>query len=340
MFIPCKINKQYSEQYLWKREVYPGLDIVVEKDKLVKRDTVLASGEAFEERVRIDISSLLEVKPADVKKYLQCLNGERVQKGDVLASKKGGVMAKDKSIIAPKGGVVNLSLVESGILRILGEARESTLSAGVDGKVKSIIQQKFIIISTDVLRVRASSTYGRTVQGELFYLSELDTENLEPNFTGGIIAIDFKIQLSVLRELALLGVRGIIVGGMDSDVLSVVDEDGLWGMTVCVTEGFGNIQIHRSLQTLFAYNDGRLILLDPKVDELILTKGSKKYLPEKQLLCRELKVGDSVQIFESEYFGLCGVVEAIMEEIIKVKTARWGQERLVTVNKDNIVILE
>lgn len=337
MIICCKNNKKVEKEYHFKRFVPKGLKVAVEKGDKVKKDTILASGQLALPKTRIDVSSELSVKPDDTKRYLKCLNGERVVKGDLLASKKGKIITKEKNIKAPCNGVISLSEIKNGILVILDVAKETTVNSGVNGNVASVIRNKYIDILCRVLKVKPFFIKGKSVQGELFYL-EKEEANIEigTNLRGGIVVIDFRPNTELLRRLALADVSGIIVGGMRSKLLSEMNSHGLWGMTVCAIEGFGNIAIGENLRSILSKNDNYLTLLDTKRAELILTKVKKsKESKTRNKLVREVKLKDRVQILDTRAWGEYGIVEEIHKYAVKV---RADKKDIMEVSIHNLVL--
>lgn len=334
MIVPSKRNISFQKKHVLKREIPNGLNISIEKGKKIKEDTVIATGRTAMEKVRIDVREDLGIR--DVKSSVVCLHGERIQQGDPIARKKAVVLGKDRVIEAPMSGVVDLSSIDAGIVKILNAASETTIYSGVEGAVTSIIRDQRVLIETPVFKIDVANVFGESVQGELFYIDNEHSEDIEQDFSGGVVVPDFKVDKAYLRELALAGVEGIVLGGLDSSLLTSLSDEGLWGMTVCVTEGFGNIQIHDKTLQLIRRNDGRLCAVNSD-DTLILTCEADEALTNHDQILKTLSSGDSVQVFDSQYFGFYGIVESLDDTSVKVKVYRWGQERIISVDPNNIL---
>lgn len=338
MFIPYKYIKKFEEEYRFKREIPEGLVVNVEKGQKVRSDSVLASGEVFSEKSRIDLSTALGVKPGLTKKYLECLNGERVQKGDRIAYKGGGVVGKDHKVVAPKSGVINLSGIDAGIVRILGVAKESTIYTGVTGRVVSVIKNKQVNVLTEVLRIKTFRIFGRSIQGELFHIND-EKVKLGTNLSESIILLNFEVRKEYLRELAMVGVQGIVAGSIDSSLLSLVTKEGLWGMTLCLIEGFGSIRMGETLLSDLRKSDGKLCLIDDKDKELVLTgiSDTKTSKHKGGVFIRNVKVGDSVQVFDNRNWGVYGEVEEISGDFVKVIILKGGKKVVMEINQNNLL---
>jgi hypothetical protein len=340
MFVPLKNNKIIEKEYNLRREIPSGLTVDVDKGGQVKEDTVLASGEVSAPLVKVDLASALKIKPRDANKYLECLNGERVKKGDILARRSKKVVGGEFQIVASSNGVVDLSDIEAGFLKILGVAKENTISAGVEGKVVSIIQNRQIDILTTALKIKPFRIYGGGIQGEMFIIEDKRVK-IGANLCDGIIALNFKVEKEYLRELALAGVRGIVIGGIESDYVKEMTSEGLWGMSVCILEGFGDIKIDVDFLPILRENDGKLCLIDAEEGEFVLTNLRDGFiLSRNKLLWGELAIGGKVQIFIAKHWGAYGKVEAISGEMAKIRLEVEGPEQSVEIHENNLLICE
>ncbi|MBN2016243.1 hypothetical protein JW766_05440 [Candidatus Dojkabacteria bacterium] len=324
MLVPFQNNLQLVKKYMFRREIPRGLKIGPEIDDKVKADTVLASGEKAEERARIDISSILKINPEDAIKHLNCINGERVKKGEIIVLKKKKVMHKEQKIQSPYSGVVDLSEIKSGILRILGVAKEQTISAGIGGKVVSIIKDRQLGIECEVLKFKVVSLWGETVQGEMFYLDEkCDKVETGKNLNGDILILGMKPKMEFLRKLAIAGVSGVILPSISTKLIKELELEklGLWGMTLCITEGFGTgLSFSKFFISLARKNDGYIGLIDSKNDEIIFT--NLKDIPESvknPVLVDEVEIGDPVQILDEGAWGKWGKVIEVSDKVVRVE---------------------
>lgn len=338
MFVPVKKNIIVDGKYHFKREIPAGLKVEVEKGKSVKRDAILASGEVFVERDRMDVSTALGVKPKDAGKYLVCINGESIKKGERLAQKSGGVIGKERKLVAVRSGVVDLSEIDGGFLKILGAAKESTSYSGAEGKVVSVMRNKKVDILTKVLKIRPLMVFGHDVQGELFFI-ESQKSKVGANFSEGLIVLNFTPDREYLRELALLGVEGVIVGSVEAAVLEDISTSGLWGMTLCILEGYGDISANGEVLDVLKKNDGYFCLIDKRSKELILSRVAQKGISlVKKNLVESLKIGSKVQVFDVENWGSYGVVEDLSGTFAKVKIGDKSLNQKVEVNINNLLL--
>ena len=89
---------------------------------------------------------------------------------------------------------------------------------------------------------------------------------LQPDFAGAILVGGKLVTLEAIRAAAKLGVRGIVVGGLNDDDLramlgfdlgvAITGHEKL-GLSLVITEGFGQIEIARKTFDLLAKHAGQ-----------------------------------------------------------------------------------
>ena len=338
MIVPIQRATIIDKKYFFPRKLNSGLKVLIEKGKKVEQDTVLASGEVYEEKTKLDIASEINVKPDEVKKYVTCIHGEQVTRQDVLIHKKRKIINKEILVRAPARGVVDLSEIENGFLKILGPAREKIVHAGLRGSIFSVLRHKMVQIETSVMKVKPFTIIGESIQGELLYLKDQEIK-LGEDLHESIIVIDFKIDKNFLRKLALSGVRGVIVGGLHRKFIDQRDELGLGGITICIMHGYGNLSLDVDLVQKLKQNDGYVCLLDARHGELILPNVGEKEEKngKEQRLLNNLKKGQKVSIFTFGLWGHRGIVDKVVGDFVSLRLDKPFKNRKVEVHINNIL---
>lgn len=335
LFIPNKKTKFYEEKYILARKIQQGLDVCVEKGDKVKRDTILASGEFLEEKKRLDLSGELGIKPFEVKRSLFCLNGEMVKKGDIVAKMYTKIVRKEKRINAPTTGVISLDEINLGFLKILGISKESAVQSGVEGIVTSAIKNKNISIETHVLKLKPFLILGKSVQGEIYHVTK--RQNIGPNLADSILLCNFNVDAAYLRELALNRVAGIIVPGIDTLLVERLKLERLWGLSIVIMEGYGELNLDTDTLELLKMNDGFLSIMDTKEQEIVLTNFRKDDLKKDESTLASLNTKNRVQISSFDSWGAFGAVEKIRDQVAEV--ALESSNKKVKVHISNLIRL-
>lgn len=340
MFLSVKSNKIIEGEYHFGRGIPVGLKVSVEKDRCVREDSILATGDIFEEKARIDVFSILNMKSADVREYIECIHGERLQKGDILIRRKKGILGKEKVIFSPCSGVVDLSEIDRGIIKILGVAKETIIHSGVRGKVLGIIKDKQVIIATKVLRMKPFGIWGDNIQGDLFYLGKKGVIERKVDLKGSIVVTDDNLDMEDYKQIALAGVKGIISGGIERDILDQIILERYFGMSICILEGYGNFRLSKQYATILERNDGHICQIDPSNKEIVLTniEGIDDTFNKTQRLIKKVKVNDRVQAFDGDHWGMYGIVKSMDSEFVEINPEIQSLDKTVSIHKDNLVL--
>ncbi len=337
--VSAKKRVSLRKQFLFPRTFPEQLNVLIEKNKEVTYDTVLASGEIFEDSEKVDVASRLDIEPQEVKKYLKCISGERIEKGDVIAQRKTKVLRKEYIVRASIGGVVSLKEIDSGFVIISDASKETVFYAGMNGVIESILRGKMVQIKTDALVLEISFVEGKTAQGELYFFSEKQ-KRIENNVEGCIIVPDFEVSVEYLRNLVSLGVNGVILSSLRSDIFLDWEQKGLFDLSLGIVGGFGNIAFDRDIIDIFKQNDGHVCMMDSKNSELIMTNADGfEDEVKKEKFFKLLEVGDNVQTFSSDIWGHFGIVEKIIGNHAYVRLKKPFLHRRVEVPFEDLQVL-
>jgi len=113
------------------------------EDKVLEKKDRVGIGDDFLEKTgssvkkTIYLPTVLHVKSEDSEKYLVCMHGEYIEKGEVIAKKtsSGGLTVID--LTSPVSGILDLSRIKQGYVDILGEERKSIVKSNFEGEIRS-----------------------------------------------------------------------------------------------------------------------------------------------------------------------------------------------------------
>lgn len=291
----------------------------------------------------INLAERLGVAPAEAEKYLKRSLGQRIFKGELLASRKASLFGGQKMVVSPTDGVLEFINPKTGELKMTFIPKKVDLPAGVYGIVESVDSEKgLVIIRTQASIIHGMFGSGRLRDGilhilgrrdELLGASLISQKYDEQILVGG--ALVFKDTLSVAISA---GVSGIITGGINAkDYKSMAGDRLIFpkrlendiGIAVVVCEGFGSIPIGEDIYRFLSRYDGRYVSIDgnsaqitlPSFESNSINKVRKSALPplqdtnlttedhQKQFV--NLQVGLQVRVIGNSYAGWQGKVVAI-----------------------------
>ncbi len=290
----------------------------------------------------LKLAQLLQIYPKDVEKYMKRKLGQRIYKGELLASKKNW-LGKANNIISPTDGVLEYLDPKSGELRMAFLEKKQVLPAGVFGIIDSIDHQKNQVS----IKIQCSILYGlfglgAVREGILNLVGNRD-ELVDKSFishihNGQILVGGSLIYRDTIISAISAGVAGIITGGINAKEYKEITGQRLIytrkiendiGISIIVCEGFGSIPIGEDIYEFLKQYNNKFVSIDgnsgiinlPSYEAKSIIKLRKIILPpvvEKKLIgpqinqqMIELKIGLRVRVIGNSYPGEQGKIIAI-----------------------------
>lgn len=258
------------------------------------------------------------VLPYDFKP-LENLNFGKLSSGSTLGK------SKREYIHAPYNGFLEKDTsLNRWVYKETG--RDYVLLAGAWGVVKNIIPNRSILLEVSVKDFLMPVTCGNWCSGELVVFpnpSELLIGSFLENFTkdvsGKIFYIGGHIGLSTVMKAHSLNLTTLLGGSVSKDAYTFAKSKGI---NLGIFEGFGEIPTSKIIFDEFKNISNRFVFFD--VDKKLFRVPVPEKLETTTLKrpLKQLAVGDTVQIFQSPYFGHIGTVDTIKESSILVKISK------------------
>jgi len=165
----------------------------------------------------------------------------------------------------------------------------------------------------------------------------LTAEKLKPEHKGKILVGGSLATLESLKKAEELGVKGIIVGGIQgvdiSDFLGYEIGVAITGhedidMTLVVTEGFGKMSMARRVADLLKEFEGYEVAINGATQiragvirpEIIIPQEKYTSEADEEELAGGMKPGTPVRIIREPYFGKIGTVVSLPVHLQKIET--------------------
>lgn len=281
----CKKQSFEFTSHQVKRDIPLHAQILVKVGEEVRPEKIIAIGRKIVGFRRIELAKPLGVKPAEVEQYVMKVVGSYVMEGEVLAevSKFGGF--KKKQITSPIKGVIRAIDTKQGMMTLDYEPEDQKVVAGVTGEIESIDPEDgTIMIKTYVLDVSGIFGFGKPRDGSLHIVAQPDlplTEKMvDSSWAGKIIVGGSNISKRVLFHCIALKVQGVVVGGMHwEDYASLMSTRSRFedvGISLIVTEGFGNLAMDRDLYDHVHELDARFSFITGSSAQLMIPVDREK----------------------------------------------------------------
>jgi hypothetical protein len=158
-----------------------------------------------------DLAGFFKVDSNKVKEFLSIAFGDKIEKGQIIASQKG-LFAKTLVYTSPVAGTVT-ELTEVGILKIKTKGQKKEITSPFKGSITKI-GDIFLTIQFDAVKIVACEGTGPSACGELEVLEKTNPEteisDVNVNQEGKILAFKGQISHGFFHKAIALGIKGLI----------------------------------------------------------------------------------------------------------------------------------
>jgi len=366
--------KVTSRAVVRKKRILPIKgDVLVKKGDIVKPDDIIAKTELPGVVIPVNIANILGVLPADVPSVLLHDIGKRVERDTVIAQSKSFFGLFTSEYATPFDSTLESVSNLTGQLILRGDPIPVEVRAYIKGTVTEIYPQEGVMIEEVAAYIQGIFGIGGEVDGILEMVSTsldavLNESDIKESHKGKILVGGSLVTGAALNKAVEYGVKGIIAAGFeDKDLKEFLGYDiGVAitgtedkGITLVVTEGFGQINMAPRTFNLLKSHNGHLVSINGATQiragvirpEVIIPLGEdlKDDIPPAESEGAALKIGANLRIIRRPNFGEIGIVTELPPDpteldsgtyarILKLKLNKTGEE--VIVPRSNVEMIE
>ena len=331
-----------------KRRVLPlPGTVLVDAGAVVTSATVVARAELPGKVHVMNLVNQLGILPEDLPDYMVKREGDRVQQGDILAETKSFLKWFKTQVSAPITGTVETISTTTGQVILREPPQQVKLFAFLDGTVAEVLPGQGVRVETTCALIQGifgigGETWGSLVLGVASPEEDVTAAHFTSAHAGKIVVGGAFVGAEALVRAKAVGVKGIVVGGMDDkDLRTLLGYDlgvaitgtETVGFTLVLTEGFGRIPMaHRTFELLRKL-DGRKTSLSGATQiraGVIRPEIIVPLAPDEQIQGIEagqwgearggIKVGDPVRVIRAPFFGRIGQVVGLPSDLQMIPT--------------------
>ncbi|MGE3063580.1 MAG: hypothetical protein AB7T10_08115 [bacterium] len=316
--------------------------VLSKKDEIVMADDIVATTSLPGDVERLNLAGKLGVPAKEALSFLKVKAGDAIKKDEVIAESKGFFGLFKSTIPSPIDGLVESYSEITGMLTLRKPPKKVEIDAYVNGKVVDVIENEGIIIETPATFIQGIFGIGGEVKGVLKLVAQtpdyvLKPQDITDEMKGKIIIGGSLVTNEILRACVAKGVLGIVVGGINDKELKefLGEEIGVAitgqeekGITVVVTEGFGQMNMARKTYEILKKNDGKKASINGATQiragvlrpEVIVTYDVKTTFSESKHTEMGMDIGSVVRIIRQPFFGAIGKVVGLPHQLQKIET--------------------
>ncbi len=314
-------------------------DVLVEGGQQVQARQVVARTFMPGDITPLNLAKLLSLPPADVAECMLKKEGEQIAVGDVLARTKGifgRFRSEHRSQVA--GDIESISAVTGQVI-VRGAPLPVEVVAYLSGRVIEVIPGEGCVIEADVTFVQGIFGVGGEAFGPIRMAcrrhdQELTADLITPEMKGAVVVGGARVTEEAIERAVAIGAAALVTGGVDDQDLETflgytlgvaITGSERVGVTLVITEGFGEISMAERTFALLASREGadaavngatqiRAGVMRPEIviplPEVHAAAGQSPDLRE-----GSLATGSLVRVIRDPYFGLIGTVTAMPSEL-------------------------
>lgn len=317
-------------------------EVLVKAGDNLEINTVVASAKIPGNVQMINIAKKLDINPENINNHMLVNIDDRITKGQVIAESKSLFGLFKSEIKSPiDGTIANISEVTGQV--ILSEPHiPIEVNAYISGKVKSIIDEEGVIISSRGAILQGILGIGGENSGKIEIAVNsrdevLTSDKLNEDHKGKIIIGGSYIDLEAFEKAKSIGVSGIIIGGFNYESLSnilgynlgvaVTGSENL-STTLMITEGFGEIAMAKRTFDIFKKFENHLGVINGSTQiragvirpEVIIPHNISDEtgdLKEEDMIISEKSI---VRVVRAPFFGKVGTVVELPSDLAKLES--------------------
>ena len=348
-------------------------DVLVEVGNQVSAEDIVAQTDLPGNVQMIHAANLMGTSPSSVGRFMLKKVGDPVEQEEIIAQSNGLFGLFKSEVKSPISGTIeNISDVTGQI--VIREPSTPVQTWGyIDGQVIEVMENEGVVIETWGTLIQGIFGIGGETVGQLQTIvsspnQPLTPELIQTDHEGQILVGGSTVDRQTVEFAIDKGVKGIVCGGIDDRELyqllgyelgvAITGAENI-GLTLMITEGFGQISMARQTFDLLLHRQGMKASLNGTTQiragvqrpEIVipLEKDSNSSLDKDRVISPSaLDVGTQVRLIRSPYFGQLGEVTKLLVEPQSLETEAHvrvlevqlhNQERIV-LPRANVEIVE
>ncbi len=298
----------------------------------VEAETVVARTEIPGPVEPINVANILGVPPEDVMEAMLKKEGDYVEQGEEIAKSKSFFGLFSSTAKAKISGLIeNISSVTGQVL-LRGAPMPVEVAAYLDGEVSEVFEEEGVAVTTWGAFAQGIFGIGSEAHGPIKIVSQKTDEvlresHIDESSKGCVIVGGSLVTAKALKKAIEVGAVGIVVGGFndkdlrdflgyDLGVAITGNEDK--GITLVVTEGFGEIAMAQKTYDLLKHNEGKLACINGATQiragvirpEVVIPMTGDIHAEDEKIKTKNvgLDVGSQIRVIREPYFGMLGKV--------------------------------
>lgn len=324
--------KVTERQVVKKQRILPLKgEVIVKVGDQVNPDDVVARTHLPGNVVPLNVANKLGVVQDDLGEVMVKKEGDPIKEGEVIAHKKAFIKWFSSDCKATITGTLESISTVTGQVLQRGEPIPVEVKAYVRGKVTEVIPEEGVVVECNASFIQGifgigGETYGNIKIAVPDNKTVLTDDLITEDMAGQVVIGGSLVTADALKKAIKIGVKGIVAGGFgDKDLRDFLGYDigvaitgsETIGVTLVVTEGFGQIDMANKTFDLLKRHEGEMACINGATQiragvirpEVVIPKdGDAEAVATDSDEIHGLDTGTLLRVIRHPYFGKLGKV--------------------------------
>jgi len=318
-------------------------EVTVKVGDKVTHEQVVAKTNLPGDVQSMNIAHRLSIEAVDLPRYMLKEQGDAITKGEIIAESESFFGLFKTTCDSPIDGTIETLSTVTGQALLREPPIPVEVLAYVDGIVSAVHEQEGATIETWGAFIQGIFGVGGETSGKIRVVVDspgvgLTGDNVPDKAEGEILVGGARVTMEAIDKARSAGARGIIAGGFDDEDLktllghdlgvAITGHENL-GITLVLTEGFGEISMAERTFELLKENEGLLACINGATQiragvirpEIIIPKldQERPAAVGGEALSLGLREGSRVRIIREPNFGSLGHVTELPPELVAME---------------------
>jgi hypothetical protein len=312
-------------------------DVRVSVGDRVSADDVVAETALPGDVNPVNLSNQMSLPPKDVVACMLKQEGEPISKDEPLAQTKGIFGMFKTTVNSRFEGTVETVSPVTGQVIIRGAPLPVQVRAYIGGEVVSVSEHEGCEVEADIAYMQGIFGVGGETHGPIMVACDSNDQVVTPDLItadmkGAVIIGGARITVEAIKKAQSIGAAAIISGGLDDEDLksllgydlgvAITGRENL-GITVIVSEGFGDIAMAERTFAMLKEHDGHEASVNGATQIRAGVMRPEVIIPLSEVPASErdadsesgeLAIGRTLRVIRDPWFGMIGEVSALPAE--------------------------
>ena len=317
-------------------------EVLVAAGDQVRRDQIVARTDLPGDIVTLNIINRLGVSAEEIAQYMLKAEGDEVRLGEVIAETRPLIKWFKTQITSEIDGTIeNVSSV-TGQVMLRKPPAPVEVPAYIDGVVVDVMPEEGVVVETVGAFIQGIFGVGGEQGGTRQMITDSPQQGITPEIipdqcSGKILVGGGRMTHRAIEAARQAGAVGLIAGGIaDGDLRQLLGYDlGVAitgtediGLSVIVTEGFGEISMARKTFATLSECDGKEASISGATQiragvqrpEIIVPSTEPAATAAAEGHISGMDEGDPLRVIRAPYFGRIGRVVELISELRQVES--------------------